>query len=48
MWPQRRKWYAEFLKAIQTRGFNTDGDNLRKISKAEVPKEPRRKHRVVY
>lgn len=48
MWPQRRKWYAEFLKVIQTRGFNVDGDRLRKIPKSEVPKEPRRKHRVVF
>ena len=48
MWPQRRKWYAEFLKVIQTRGFNSDGDTLQKIPKSQVPKEPKRKHRVVY
>ncbi len=48
LWPQRNKWYKEFLKIIQTRGFNVDGDMLRKIRKSELPKEPKRKHKVVY
>ncbi len=48
LWPKRRKWYKEFLKIIQTRGFNVDGDLLRQIPKAELPKEPKRKHRVVW
>ena len=48
LWPQRNKWYKEFLKIIQTRGFNVDGDMLRKIPKSELPKEPKRKHKVVY
>ena len=48
LWPKRRKWYKDFLKIIQTRGFNWDGDNLRKIPKKEIPKEPKRKHKVVF
>ncbi len=48
LWPKRRKWYAWFLKTIQTQGFNMDGDMRRKITKAELPKEPKRKHNVVY
>lgn len=46
--PQRKKWIKEFIRTIQTRGFNMDGDMLRKIPKPEVPKEPKRKHRVVW
>jgi len=46
--PQRKKWIKEFLKTIQTRGFNVDGDNVRQIPKAELPKEPKRKHRVLW
>ena len=48
LWPQRKKWYAEFLKVVQTRGFNMDGDILVKIPKKDVPKEPKRKHQVVF
>lgn len=48
LWPQRTKWYKEFLQIIQTRGFNVSGDILRKIPKNEIPKEPKRKHRVVF
>ncbi|MDJ0928084.1 MAG: hypothetical protein QNJ73_10595 [Gammaproteobacteria bacterium] len=48
LWPKRKKWYKEFLQIIQTRGFNWDGDNLRKIPKKEIPKEPKRKHKVVF
>ena len=46
--PQRKKAIREFLNTIQTRGFNVDGDMLRKIQKNEIPKEPKRKHRVVW
>lgn len=46
--PERKKWIREFLRVIQTRGFNMDGDMLVKIPKNEVPKEPKRKHRVVW
>ncbi len=46
--PQRKRWIRDFLKTVQTRGFNVDGDMLRKIPKAEIPKEPKRKHKVVW
>jgi hypothetical protein len=48
LWPQRRKWYKEFLQVIQTRGWNMDGDMLLKIPKKDIPKEPKRKHKVVF
>ena len=48
LWPKRKKWYAWFLKEIQVKGFNVDGDMRRKIKKSELPKEPKRKHRVVF
>jgi hypothetical protein len=48
LWPKRTKWYKEFLRIIQDKGFNVDGDNRRKIPKNEIPKEPKRKHRVVF
>lgn len=46
--PQRKKWYQEFLKTIQTRGFNVTGDIRRKIPQDELPVEPKRKHKVVF
>ena len=46
--PTRKKWYREFLKTIQTRGFNVTGDIRRKIPKDELPVEPKRKHKVVF
>ena len=46
--PDRKKWYGEFLKIIQTQGFNVTGDIRRKIGKAELPVEPKRKHKVVF
>ncbi len=46
--PQRAKWYQEFLQIVQTRGFNVSGDMRRKITKAEVPKKPRRPDQVVW
>lgn len=48
LWPQRKKWYREFLRIIQTKGFNADGDTRLKIPKDQVPKEPKRKHHVVF
>ena len=48
LWPKRKRWYRDFLKIIQTRGFNVTGDVKRKITKAELPTEPKRKHRVVF
>ena len=46
--PTRAKWYKEFLDICQTRGTNVTGDVRRKIAKHEVPKQPKRKDRVVY
>lgn len=46
--PTRRKWYQDFLKIVQTKGFNYDGENRRRIPKDEVPKKPNRKDRVVF
>lgn len=46
--PTRAKWYEDFLRIVQTRGFNFDGENRRKIPKNEVPKKPNRKDRVVF
>ncbi len=44
----RNKRYKAFLGRIQTRGYSVHYDQMRKITRAELPKEPRRKHRVVY
>jgi len=48
--PQREKWVAEFLRIIQTKGFNVTGDVRRVIKPNEVPKKPKgmKKHQVVY
>jgi hypothetical protein len=46
--PKRNTWIRAFLKRIQTRGFSVHYDQLRRISRAELPKEPRRKHRFVF
>ncbi|RME64055.1 MAG: hypothetical protein D6782_09010 [Alphaproteobacteria bacterium] len=46
--PKRKRWYAEFLEIIQTRGFNVTGDMRRKIRKSELPKKPKGRARVVF
>jgi hypothetical protein len=46
--PTRNKWLREFIDRIGTRGFSVHYDQLRPIPKAELPKEPRRKHRFVF
>lgn len=46
--PARNKWIKAFLERIQTRGYSVHYDQMRKITRAELPKEPRRKHRFVY
>lgn len=48
--PQREKWVAEFLRIIQTKGFNVTGDTRRVIKPNEVPKKPKgmKKHQVVF
>lgn len=42
----RAKWYKEFVKEIQTTGFNVTGDMKRVIKKNELPK-PRKADKVV-
>ena len=46
--PRRERWYAEFLKIIQTRGFNANGDQRVVIRPADVPRKPNRPDRAVY
>jgi hypothetical protein len=46
--PTRNKWIKAFLERIQTRGFSVHYDQLRPIQRAELPKEPKRKHRFVF
>jgi len=46
--PQRAKWYKQFLKAVSTTGFNFNGDMKRVIAKKDLPKQPKRKDKVVY
>jgi hypothetical protein len=46
--PQRDQWYRDFLAIVQTRGFNANGDQRRVIKAADIPKQPKRPHRVVY
>jgi hypothetical protein len=46
--PQRERWYRDFLKIVQTKGFNANGDTRRVIKAADVPKKPNRPHKVVY
>ncbi len=46
--PKRARRYAAFLERIQARGFSVTFDQLRQIRPEELPREPRRKHRVVF
>ena len=46
--PKRAKWYKQFLKDVSTTGFNVSGDLKRVIPKKDLPKQPKRKERVVY
>ncbi len=46
--PERVQWYKRFLKIVQTKGFNVNGDITRKISDEELPVEPDREHKVVF
>jgi hypothetical protein len=45
---KREGWYADFLKIIQTKGFNANGDQRVVIKPADVPKKPKRKDQVVF
>ncbi len=44
----REKWYAEFLRIIQTRGFNVNGDQRVVIPPKLVPKKPKGRSKVVF
>ncbi len=44
----RQKWYAEFLRIIQTRGFNYNGDNRVAIPAKDIPKKPKGRSKVVF
>ena len=39
---ERNGWIARFLAIIQTKGYNTNGDLRRAITKDEVPERPDR------
>jgi hypothetical protein len=45
---QRAKWYADFLKIVQTKGFNANGDQRVIIKPGQIPKKPKRKDQAVY
>lgn len=44
----RQKWYAEFLRIVQTKGFNFNGDQRRVIPAKEIPKKPKGRSKVVF
>lgn len=44
----RQKWYAEFLRIIQTKGFNANGDQRVVIPAKLVPKKPKGRSKVVF
>ncbi|MAF83689.1 MAG: hypothetical protein CL797_06250 [Chromatiales bacterium] len=46
--PQRVKWYKQFLRDVSTTGFNVTGDMKRVIPKKNLPKQPKRKDKVVF
>ena len=46
--PQREKWVAAFLRAIQATGFNVSGDQKRIIKPGEIAKKPKGKHQVIF
>jgi len=45
---RRDEWIEAFLERIQTRGFNYNCDELRKILKEELPVKSDRPFKVVY
>jgi hypothetical protein len=42
----RDKWYAEFLRIVQTRGFNANGDQRVVIPAKLIPKKPKGRSKV--
>ena len=45
---ERDQWIEAFFERLKTRGFNYDGDRLRKILDDEIPRKPDGPHRVVF
>ncbi len=45
---ERDQWIRAFFQRIQTRGFNFDGDQKRKIPKDHLPEKPDRPFKVVF
>jgi hypothetical protein len=45
---EREKWVTEFLRIIQTKGFNVDGDMRVVIPAKNIPKKPKGRHKVVF
>ena len=46
--PERDRWVEAFLQRIQTRGFNVDGDQKRRITREEIPEKPDRPFKVIF
>jgi hypothetical protein len=46
--PDRDAWIDAFFDRIQTRGFNYNCDQLRKINEDEMPIKPSRPFKVVF
>jgi hypothetical protein len=42
----REKWYAEFLRIVQTKGYNINGDQRVVIPSKLIPKKPKGRSRV--
>jgi hypothetical protein len=42
----RDKWYAEFLRIVQTKGMNVTGDQRMVIPAKLIPKKPKGRSRV--
>jgi len=45
---QRDKWIDAFLERIQTRGYHVHFNMQRRIKPEEIPKQPKRKFKVVF
>jgi len=44
----REKWYAEFLRIIQTKGYNVNGDQRALVPAKLIPKKPKGRSKVVF
>ena len=45
---QRDRWIDDFLQRLQTRGYHTHFNMMRRIRPEEIPKRPKRKFKVVF